>query len=428
MVGVHDWSVELTRGDSRRAAWFVVGTLALVAAASSPALSAKPPPPKAGAVPIELEHLAEASGPGLRAGGSDAPELDLAGRRVRFVASVEELSQEPGESATLALSHDGSRVVLRLPGPLEFPERLDPSKEWEVIVRIDRPETLKGGIKAFAVGPDILVKTPGPPGELRRDDVVLEVLGSDFFDAPALDDFESAKPLYGLKVLVPGKVNEKFMKPGPVALARSRDSQGREVFDSRSMTGATDGSQRAVRCVYRIEGGHLRNIGYGSVDLAPDGSRQKEVWVDFEKDTFRDTWSARRKPFPQNTYASGCIATAISGFPFGHSNVVRFWVFGGSGMPAPLYAFVDGVGGLDMPGGQRETSHVRVGLDVRRVARQIDLPEEWRRGAEAAAETWYAGDAEYWLAASRPRHILRFEGPLGPSGSPKVRIDRLAKN
>ncbi len=386
-----------------------------------------PPPPKAGAVPIELEHLALASGPTLRAGGDNAPELDLAGRRVRFVAQVEDLEQAGVGTARLTLAAGGARVVLGLPGPLAAPERLDRAREWEVIVRIDRALAGDGSTPAFVVGPDLLVKTPGPPGEIGDDDVIVEIAGADFFADPALKPWESVEPLHRLSILAPGLVNNKFIEPGPSALARSRDAKGREVLDHRSVARATDGSRRAIRCVYRVEDGRLRNVAWGSVDLAPDGSRSKEVWVDFEKDTFHDTWSARRKSFPANTYAAACLGTAISGFPFGNSAVVRFWVWGGSGMPVPLYVWADGRSTILTPAGDQPVRRLRVGLDVRRVARQIDLPEQWRRGAEAAAESWYAGDADYWLAETAPRHVLRFEGPLGPPGSPRVRIERLRR-
>ncbi len=387
-----------------------------------------PPPPKAGAVPIELEHLAAATGSTLRAGGADAPELDLAGRRVRFVAHVEDLEQTGVGPARLTLAAAGARVVLRLPGPLEAPERLDRAEEWEVIVRIDRALEGGGSTPTFVVGPDLLVKTPGPPGEISDDDVIVEIAGAEFFADPAIQPWESAKPLHRLSVLAPGRVNDKFIEPGPSALARSRDSKGREVLDHRSMASAADGSRRAVRCVYRVEDGRLRNVAWGSVDLSPAGGRSKEVWVDFEKDTFHDTWSARRKSFAANTYAAPCLGTAISGFPFGQSAIVRFWVWGGSGMPVPLYVWADGSSTISTAAGDQSVRRLRVGLDVRRVARLIDLPEQWRRGAEAAAESWYAGDADYWLATTAPRHVLRFEGPLGPPGSPQVRIERLRRD
>ena len=68
---------------------------------------------------------------------------------------------------------------------------------------------------------------------------------------------------------------------------------------------------------------------------------------------------------------------------------------------------------------------VRVGLDVRQVGRNIDLPEEWRRGAEQAAEAWNAGDSRYWVATRSPHEVLRFEGSLGAAGSAQASIERV---
>jgi hypothetical protein len=53
-----------------------------------------------------------------------------------------------------------------------------------VIVRIDRRVTLGDGGPRSAVGPDILVKTPGPPGEINPGDVIVTVAGEETFDDP----------------------------------------------------------------------------------------------------------------------------------------------------------------------------------------------------------------------------------------------------
>jgi hypothetical protein len=72
----------------------------------------EPPSPKAGAIPLELEQIAEAAGPKLRL--SDAP-LDLAGNQVRFTAQVADL----GKTAAGGLHHlaDGGDRLLPAPRP-----------------------------------------------------------------------------------------------------------------------------------------------------------------------------------------------------------------------------------------------------------------------------------------------------------------------
>lgn len=94
-------------------------------------------------------------------------------------------------------------------------------------------------------------------------------------------------------------------------------------------------------------------------------------------------------------------------------------------MPAPVYAFVDGQETLQTRGRSERAHRIRVGLDVRRAATEVDVPEPFKREAEASVETWYSGDSTYWIAAQEPHDLLRFEGPLGPPGAPVVRIDRI---
>ena len=378
------------------------------------------PSPKAGAIPLELGQIAEAAGPKLRL--SDAP-LDLAGNRVRFTAQVADLGKTAAGESYIALADGGDRLLFRLPGPLDKPERLDRSRTWEVIVRIDRRVTLGDGRAALAVGPDILVKTPGPPGEINPGDVIVTVAGEETFDDPAVEPWVAEEPLYRIRVTKPGSGD--FLEPAETAMAKSQDERGRTNIDYRVNVGAKDGRKRSSRCLYRIEGGRIRNVGYGQVELSAEGKQLRHEWVDFERDRYQDTWSARKKPFPENTYAAECLGFAIAGFPFARTSVMRFYVWGGRGNPVPLYAWVDGEESVDTRGRDEQARIVRVGLDVRQVGRDIDLPEMWRRGAEAAGESWHQGDSRYWISAREPHVVLKFVGPFGSPGSAEGELDRI---
>ena len=381
---------------------------------------AEAPRPIAGVVPLSMDDVAEVEGPTLRL---DDYEMDLAGKRVRFVGEVDDVGETSAGEHFVVFEGDGERVVIALPGPLETPDRLDDEEEWAVIARFDRPVTLANGEKAIFVGPDVLVKTPGPPGVVRPDDVILTVAGEEFFQEPKVKPWESEKPMFGLTIVDAGRNKEEFLTPGATGFQGSRKG-GNQLYDYQQVTHAKDGRQRAQRCVYKVEMGRFRNTGFGEVELDKDGKRKKQRWVDFASDKFHDTWSAKRKSFPPNTYQASCIGMGMSGFPI-DAGVMRFFVWGERGMPIPVYAFIDGEEAVQVRGGSEKAYRIRVGLDVRRAAQQVDVPEPWKREAEAAGETWYAGDSTYWIAVAEPHDFLRFEGPLGPPGSPVARIDRL---
>jgi hypothetical protein len=393
--------------------------LALLLAASA-ARAEELPRPKAGAIPLELGQIAEATGPNLRL--ADAP-LDVVGNRVRFTGRIADLGKTSAGESFIVFEEEGDRLVFRLPGPLESPERLDRSETWEVIVRIDRRVALADGRDALAVGPDILVKTPAPPGEIHPGDVIVTVAGDEMFEDPGLEPWVAEEPQYRLRVTKPG--SGEFNKPAETAMAVSKDERGRTTMDYRVNTSAEDGRKRSARCLYRVEGGRLRNVGYGAVELSPAGEQLRHEWVDFERDRYQDTWSARKKPFPANTYGGECLGFAIGGFPFDRATVVRFYTWGGRGNPVPLYAYVDGEETVDVRGRAEPAKIVRMGLDVRQAARDIDLPEMWRRGAEAAGESWHQGDSRYWISPKKPQVVLRFVGPFGPPGSIEGELTRV---
>jgi len=379
---------------------------------------AKAPRPVAGVVPLDIEDVAEAEGPTIRVDD----DYDLAGKRVRFVAEVEDVGETSAGEHFIAFEGDGERVVLRLPGPLEDPGRLEGGDEWAMIGRLDRPVTLANGERAIAVGPDVLVKTPGPPGTVRPDDVIVEVAGAEFFGEPTSKPWESERPRFRLQILEKGDRKEDFLLPGATGLARVPKG-GKQLYDYQQVTSSEDGRKLAHRCVYELEGGRLRNTGFGEVELDAAGERTKQRWVDFGSDRFHDTWSGKRKPFPANTYQAACIGVGMTGFPV-DERVMRFFVWGERGMPVPVYAYIDGDETLNVRGKPERAHRIRVGLDVRRAAWLVDVPEPFKKEAEAAVETWHAGDSTYWIAADGPHDMLRFEGPLGPPGSPVVRIDR----
>jgi hypothetical protein len=378
------------------------------------------PAPKAGAIPLELGQIADAKGPELALSGSI---LKLAGNRVRFTGEVADLGETGAGESFLQLEEGGDEVLLRLPGPLEDPSRLERGKTWEVIVRLDRRVTLADGRSAIAVGPDVLVKTPAPPGEVHPGDVIVTVAGEEMFEDPGLKPWMSEEPLYRLRITKPG--TGQYLRPAESAMAFEKDEGGRSTIDYRVNASAEDGRKRSNRCVFRVEGKQLRNVAFGAVELSPTGQQLRHEWIDFERDRYHDTWSARKKPFPKNIYAAECLGYAIAGFPFDRAKVMRFYVWGGRGNPIPLYGFVDGEETISARGGEERAKIVRVGLDVRQVARDIDLPEMWRRGAEAAGESWHQGDSRYWLAVRDPKVVLRFQGPFGAPGSAEGELERL---
>lgn len=381
---------------------------------------AEAPRQVSGIVPLEIEDVAEAKGPNLRI---DEYEMDLAGKRVRFVAEVDEVGTTSAGEHYLAMEGDGERVVIALPGRLEAPDRLDDEDEWSVIGRYLRPVTLANGEQAIFVAPDVLVKTPGPPGAVREGDVVLTVEGASFFGAPTATPWESEKPLYSITIVDEGRNKQEFVVPGPSGFAAVKQ-KGKQLFDYQQVTKAKDGRTQSQRCVYQLEMGRLRNTGFGEVELSPSGERKKQRWVDFDGDKFRDTWSARRRSFPKNTYQASCISMAMTGFPI-DDRVMRFFVWGERGMPVPVYAYVDGEETLQTRGRPEKAYRIRVGLDVRRAAIEVDVPEQFQKEAEAAVETWHAGDSTFWIAAEKPHDLLRFQGTLGPPGSSEARIDRI---
>lgn len=393
--------------------------LAALGLTSLPA-KAEAPDPIAGTVPLTIEDVAEAEGPNLHI---DDYEMDLVGKRVRFVAEVDDVGETSAGEHFVAMEGDGERVVLALPGPLVDPDRLDDDEEWAVIARYIRPTTLANGEKAIFVGPDIMVKTPGPPGVVRPEDVIVTVAGEEFFGTPTSKPWESQEPRFSITTLEEGRFQQDFMTPGASGFAAVKQ-KGKQLYEYRQLTKAKDGRELAQRCIYRLDGGRLLNTSFGEVELDPSGKRLKQRWVNFEADKFRDVWSASRKSFAPNTYQASCISLGMSGFPI-EAGVMRFFIWGERGMPVPVYAYVDGEETLSTRGRAEKALRIEVGLDVRRAAREVDVPEQWKREAEASIETWHAGDSTFWIAKSPPHDVLRFEGPLGPPGAPEVRIDRI---
>ncbi|HEY8517067.1 MAG TPA: hypothetical protein VIS07_16270 [Candidatus Binatia bacterium] len=408
----------------RAARRFVVPIVALLAAAALglDVRAQEPPRPRAGIVPLELSQVAKASGPELRL--SD-PDMTLAGKRVRFLADGVQTERTAAGEDVLVLTGDDARVVFRLPGPLENPERLTAGQEWEVIARLDREVKLADGRSAIAVMPDLLVKTPGLPSEEKPTDVIARVAGETFLVDPPLTPYESSEPVYRLRVTDPGRGLERdFIVPGPSAIAAAKDDQGRTMYNAIRTDRAEDGREKTTSCIFRNEGGRLRNVAYGEVVIDQAGNRSDEVYVDLEREQFNDTWSARKRDFEPNTYVGTCLGVAIAGFPQS-ARVVRFYVWGGSGIPVPVYAYVDGEETLEVRGRPERARRIRVGLDVRQAARSIDVPEVWRQHAESAGEVWFSGETTYWISTTPPYDMLRFEGALGPPGSPEVVIERI---
>jgi hypothetical protein len=394
----------------------------VVAAVTHGSARAQAPEQRAGIVPLELEQVAEATGPELA-----AADTTLAGKRVRFTANVAETGRTPAGEAILVLADGGTRVVFRMPDVLERAERLTPDKEWEVIARLDRPVQLADGRAAIAVMPDILVKTPGLPAEEKPTDVIAQVVGATMLVDPPLVPFESEEPLYRMRITDPGKgLQREFTEPRASALASAKDDQGRTMYNAIRTDRAADGRERTTSCIFRSENGELRMVEFGEVevDLAT-GQRARETSVNLENEQFNDTWSARKRSFERNTYAGTCIGTAISGFPLGRAKVVRLYVYGGSGIPAPVYAYADGEETLDVRGRPERATRIRMGLDVRQTSKSIDVPEVWRQHAEAGSEVWFSGESTYWIASSPPHEVLKFTGPLGPPGSPEAVVERV---
>ena len=383
----------------------------------------EPPRPMAGIVPLELAQVARAHGPELKV---DSPDIALAGKRVRFVAQVVETGRTASGEAFLVLTDGSRRLVFRLPDALEGPERLTPGQDWEVITRLDRPVTLADGRQAIAVMPDLLVKTPGLPAEEKPTDVVVRVAGEGMLVDPPLEAFESSEPLYRLRITDPGKgMKREFNEPTASALAVAKDGQGRTMYNAIRTDRAADGRERTTSCIFRNDGGRLRNVAFGEVDVDPAGKRSNETSFNLEDDQFNDTWSARKRSFEPNTYATTCLGTALSGFPLGTAKVARFYIYAGTGIPIPVYAYVDGEETLDVRGRSEQAVHIRVGLDVRQASRSVDVPEVWRQHAESAGEVWFSGESNYWIAKAVPHPLLRFAGPLGPPGSPEAVIERI---
>ncbi len=393
-----------------------------VVAVTHDSARAQAPGQRAGIVPLELEQVAEATGPELA-----AADTTLAGKRVRFTANVAETGRTPAGEAILVLADGGTRVVFRMPDVLDRAERLTPDTEWEVIARLDRPVRLADGRAAIAVMPDILVKTPGLPAEEKPTDVIAQVVGATMLVDPPLVPFESEEPLYRMRITDPGKgLKREFTEPRASALASAKDDQGRTMYNAIRTDRAADGRERTTSCIFRSENGELRMVEFGEVEIDPaTGQRGGEVSINVESEQFNDTWSARKRSFERNTYAGTCIGTAISGFPLGRAKVVRFYVYGGSGIPVPVYAYEDGEETLDVRGRPERAARIRMGLDVRQTSKSIDVPEVWRQHAEAGSEVWFSGESTYWIASAPPHEVLKFTGPLGPPGSPEAVVERV---
>lgn len=412
----------MTRAASVRRA---VGRALVAACALATVASAdEPPRPKAGIVPLELEDVAGATGPELRIAD---PDMTLSGKRVRFVARVAETGKTASGDAFLVLTDGDARVVFRMPDVLDRPERLTPGVEWEVIARLDRPMQLADGRQAIAVMPDLLVKTPGLPAEEKPTDVIAKVVGETSLIDPPLVPYESEEPLYRLRITEPGKGLERpFVEPRASALATAKDDQGRTMYNAIRTDRAADGREQTTSCIFRNDGGKLRNVEFGEVVVDPaTGKRSGEMSINLENEQFNDTWSARKRSFEPNTYAATCMATAISGFPLATAKVVRIHVYGARGLPLPVYAYVDGEETLEVRGRPERAVRIRVGLDVRQTSRSVDVPEVWRQHAESAGEVWFGGESTYWIAAAPPHEMLRFTGALGPPGAPEAVVERV---
>src|SRR5262249_54897119 len=155
-----------------------------------------------------------------------------------------------------------------------------------------------------------------------------------------------------MRVTDPGKgLKQEFTEPRSSALATAKDDQGRTMYNAIRTDRAGDGRERTTSCIFRNEGGKLRLIEFGEVQVDPaTGKRTNETSINLENEQFNDTWSARKRAFEPNTYAAGCLGTAMSGFPLGSAKVVRIYVYGGRGIPLPVYAYVDGEETLDVRG------------------------------------------------------------------------------
>lgn len=401
-----------------------IAVLVAALGASTHAHAAEPPRPKAGIVPLELGQVASAIGPELRI---ESPDMTLSGKRVRFVAQVAETGRTPAGEAILVLTDGDQRLVLRMPDVLDRAERLVPGQDWEVIARLDRPVMLADGRSAIGVMADILVKTPGLPAEEKPTDVIAKVAGETMLVDPPLVPYESEEPVVRVTITDPGKgLKNEFTQPLASALAVAKDDQGRTMYNAIRTERAADGRERTTSCIFRNEGGKLRNVEYGEVVIDPKtGARSDEHGVNFENEQFNDTWSARKRSFERNTYAATCLGTALAGFPLRSAKVARFYVYGGRGIPIPVYAAIDGEETLDVRGRPERAVRVRIGLDVRETSRAVEVPEVWRQHAEAAGEVWFSGESTYWIAAEPPHDVLRFTGTLGPPGAPEATIERV---
>ena len=384
------------------------------------------PVPHGGVVPLSGSQASSLKGADLDLPREDAVDLPLAGRRVRLVGRVAEVGGPADGVDVLQVVSEGSRVLLRLPGRLERPAQLVAGQDWEVLARLGEPVTLEDGRQAISVGPDIVVKTPGPPASERPSDVVLRLQAADFFVDPGIAAFDAREPLYRMtEVGEKARFRIDFTQPGPSALATAVDTQGRHFLDYRSIVRSPDGRQLATRCVFRIEGDRLRNVGFGRVEIAPDGSRSHEHWTDLEQASSRDSVSGKLSPLPANTYGTSCIGFAVAGFPGETQTLVRFFLSNGSGDLSAVYAVLDGKESIEVRGGTETAWRVKLGSDVRRSAALVDIPDSFRDYAEATGEGWYAGESTYWLAARTPHEILRYRGLLGPPGTPDVLIERI---
>ena len=79
------------------------------------AANAKAPEPVAGTVPLSIEDVVEAEGPNLHI---EDYELDLVGKRVRFVAEVDDVDVTSAGEHFIAMEGEGERVVLALQAPI----------------------------------------------------------------------------------------------------------------------------------------------------------------------------------------------------------------------------------------------------------------------------------------------------------------------
>jgi hypothetical protein len=65
-------------------------------------------------------------------------------------------------------------------------------------------------------------------------------------------------------------------KTRTIDLAVAKDGQGRTMYNAIRTDRAADGRERTTSCIFRNDGGRLRNVAFGEVDVDPAGKRSNE--------------------------------------------------------------------------------------------------------------------------------------------------------